>query len=929
MLFSHSNRHTSLSMDGTSNRCGCYYLGPANSPSFPPPRHYLPLLQSEAHSTILSTTSKTVLKQTFSNPSKSDDIKECTYTFPLYDGVSVVGFTCTVGERTLHGIVKEKVKAKEIFDAAVAKGETAGLLLQAPEASDVFSTKLGNIPAGEKVIVDITYIGELKHDDVDGIRFTIPTSIAPRYGAGPNTDKPLLSSFRPFSSQPADLGRITITVDVNLPEGLSIKSLQSPSHPIAVSIGTLSVAAQAEPAMNKGSATLSLGSSALEKDFVLIVHSRGTGIPKALLETHPTISNHRALMTTLVPRFSLPPSQSEIVFVADRSGSMVNNIPMLVSAMKVFLKSIPTGIKFNICSFGSSYAFLWHKSKSYTSENLREAMDYVSTFDANYGGTETFNAIKATVDNRLGDLPLEIILLTDGDIWNQEPLFAYVNEQVEKTQGNIRVFPLGIGIGVSHSLIGGLARAGNGFAQAVQHGERLDNSVVRMLRGALSPHITDYTLEVKYEQDDDDFEVIEKVTDCMKMLRADSDSSSKMLLDASEPVGSGMKIRLSDRDLMQSKPPVEKPDDKPKEKPQAVISLFDPSVNPEVETVDALDEQANLPTLRHPKILQAPHKIPSLVPFSRTTVYLLMGPETIQRNPTSVVLRATCPHGPLELEIPVEALSERDQTIHQLAARKASQDLEESRGWLYDGEVTDGVRIKDKYPGKLDALIQREAVRLGETFQVANRWCSFVAVSANDNEIKAATPMLPEEDVIIQNAEGGCEELKQGIMHAHRTSRALGGMLSARRASQASPPPYTAGSPSISSFGAPAPAPAKARLGGSQSGGLFRMAKKSAPPSSQPTRGGAVYSQFAADSFGSPPASGSSIFGSSTNSGVFTQQSRPSPTANYDVGFTNTQASMKVINDESGDIQAKKDGRGGVTGIFASQRHKLLEKGEK
>jgi len=35
--------------------------------------------------------------------------------------------------------------------------------VQAPQASDVWSTKLGNIAAGQSIIVEITYIGELKH----------------------------------------------------------------------------------------------------------------------------------------------------------------------------------------------------------------------------------------------------------------------------------------------------------------------------------------------------------------------------------------------------------------------------------------------------------------------------------------------------------------------------------------------------------------------------------------------------------------------------------------------------------------------------------------------------------------------------------------------------------------------------------------------
>src|SRR4051812_29428261 len=176
-----------------SSFCGCWYLPapPKQSQYYQYiPKRYLPLLESEAHSTILSTTSRTVLKQTFKNPSSTDAIKECTYAFPLYDGVSVVSFTCRVGKKVLRGLVKEKAKAREIYDEAVAKGETAGLLQQAPEAADMFSTKLGNISAGESVVVEITYIGELKHHETEGIRFTIPTKIAPRYGSGPDYGTP-------------------------------------------------------------------------------------------------------------------------------------------------------------------------------------------------------------------------------------------------------------------------------------------------------------------------------------------------------------------------------------------------------------------------------------------------------------------------------------------------------------------------------------------------------------------------------------------------------------------------------------------------------------------------------------------------------------------------------------------------------------------
>ena len=676
--------------------CGCYHLVATPQYYSNPTKHYLPLVNSESHTTILSTTSRTTLKQNFTNPLVSA-IKECIYTFPLYDGVSVVSFTCQVGTRILRGLVKEKNQAKKIYNEAVAKGESAGLLTQLPEASDVFSTKLGNVPAGETVVVEITYVGELKHDtETNGIRFTIPTKIAPRYG----------NIVTPFPGTPAKQTEgIKVTVDAIMAEGSLIQGIQSPSHPIAVTMGTTSHDALADPTMSRASATLSLGSSNLDHDFILIVLAKDTATPKAFLETHPTIPHHRALMATLVPKFSLPPGRPEIVFVVDRSGSMQGKMSLLASAMKVFVKSLPVGVKFNICSFGTNHSFLWKKSQSYSEDSLVQALSFIDHIRADMGGTETFNAIKATIEARYGDIPLEVMLLTDGDIWQQENLFKYLNKEVEKSKGDIRVFPLGIGTGVSSALIEGVARASNGFAQIVQEGEKLDNRVVRMLKGALSPHVSDYTLEVQYgpddSTDDNEYELVDKVTDGMRVL----------LSRAEEPG-----------------------------KEKAPISLFDTSVDPDKEEkigVESTEQSRynHLPPIPPPALLQAPQKIPPLFPFTRTTVYLLMSPSTIQKNPIALVLRGTSPQGPLQLSIPIEVLPSPAETIHQLAARKAVQDLEEGRGWLYEARDDKNTLLKQRFPSKFEDMREREAVRLGVQFQVANRWCSFVAVAANDKDV--------------------------------------------------------------------------------------------------------------------------------------------------------------------------------------------------
>ncbi|KAI9643283.1 hypothetical protein NHQ30_007900 [Ciborinia camelliae] len=662
--------------------CGCVTTG----------NQRLPLHEAEVYTTIISRTFKTVLKQTFVNSVTSEDGQQYLYRFPTYDGTSVVGFKCKVGSKFLHGFVKEKKQAEAILDAALAKGDTAGILTQIPRVSNAFLMRIGNVPTGVRVLVEITYIGELEQY-VDGILFTIPTWIAPSYGlnspakhpsAAESVTSPIIDHITPT---------IEITVDIILPEGQIIKGIESPSHMIAVSIGTISTATQEAPTMNRASTTLSHVTAGLEKEFILAIQSNDTGTPYALLENHPTIPNHRALIVSLVSQFSPPDSlssPSEIVFVADHShrirddipSRFRHDIPMLNSALKVFLKSLPTNVKFNICSFGTKNDFLWPQSKDYNSETLQEAMQYIAIFDASYGGKKRFKAIQATIERRLSEMPLEIILLTDGSSRYDAGLFDYVSEQVEKAQGNIRIFCLAIGNASLPAMNEKISRPGNGISQCVQSGERLEASVVHLLRGALSPHVWDTILEVKYDEDDD-FELVDKVTDKMEILLSEHEESN-----TSSPVlGSNNK----DMDASQA---------------------------------------------YYPQIIQAPHGIPGLFANTRTTVYLLMCPRTIHRNPTSITLRNSSSDRSPILDIPIQVLTEKNTTIHQLAARKATQDLEGSGGWMYN-QTTSETRI----------LTEKETVRLGETFQITNKWCSFVAVLSSDKEIlnkKTFPPNLPD-----------------------------------------------------------------------------------------------------------------------------------------------------------------------------------------
>ncbi|KAK6531978.1 hypothetical protein TWF694_003141 [Orbilia ellipsospora] len=684
--------------------CGVYYIPVGLREPQP-----LPLLNLETEITLYPTYSRTVLRQHFKNISTKDAISEAKYVFPLHNTQTITSFTCHVGEdKTLNGIVQSKPKAKATYDAAIARGETAGLLSWA--ASDVWETKLGNIPTGASVEVVLTCVAQLQHDsEKDAIRFNLPTYVASRYGAPPAniTDTTLAYSIRPCGRHGyytilrgtnwVDIEggmKIKVFVDMDAP----IKMVEAPAHATNLRMGTHSTSDSSnedfEP--NKAVLTLSSDTTGLDKDFVVLVKTARSGHPSAVIQKHPT-KDVASLMLTLVPKFNLPVAKPEVVFIVDRSGSMSGNETQLRKALAVFLQSLPVGCKFNICSFGSSHRFLWSKSKTYTEETLKEAQDHVSRFEADMGGTEMYPPVKDAIERRYKDINLELLLLTDGDIWQRDQLMDYVREQCKAK--TVRMFTLGIGNGISHALIDGLASVGGGYSQVVQLEEKLDSKVVRMLRAALGQHVSDYSLEfpeAPKTADDDDFEMVE----------------------GGEP---SKKVVVSGK----------KDEEPPKETKK--ISLFDTSADldppPEYESKDTDEARwSHLPPLpKLPTKLQSPLVIPPLFPFSRTNAYVVFDPAPKTLPRIAKLHAKTISGDDLELEIPVLVVQDGPD-VSQLAARSFLQELEDGKGYLHDGLLASEGIVKDKQESKWDEIIEREGVRWGEGFGVASKWTSFVAV---------------------------------------------------------------------------------------------------------------------------------------------------------------------------------------------------------
>lgn len=106
------------------------------------------------------------------------------------------------------------------------------------------------------------------------------------------------------------------------------------------------------------------------------------------------------------------------------------------------------------------------------------------------GGTELLPALENAVIRRsTTGHSTQIIVLTDGQVWNANKTINFVQHTRSELGDGFRLFVLGIGDTVSHRLIEGVSGAGGGFGEVVSIAtpDKWQNRVIRMLKGALMP----------------------------------------------------------------------------------------------------------------------------------------------------------------------------------------------------------------------------------------------------------------------------------------------------------------------------------------------------------------------------------------------------------------------------------------------------------
>ena len=136
----------------------------------------LPMVKADVDIKVTGPIARTVLTQTFKNP--GDDWIEAIYAFPLPEKAAVDHLDLVVGERVIQGQIKEKQKAKKIYNQAMQQGKKAALVEQ--HRPNLFTTSVANIPPNGKIEIKLQYQQQLNWRD-NGFSLRYPMAITPRY----------------------------------------------------------------------------------------------------------------------------------------------------------------------------------------------------------------------------------------------------------------------------------------------------------------------------------------------------------------------------------------------------------------------------------------------------------------------------------------------------------------------------------------------------------------------------------------------------------------------------------------------------------------------------------------------------------------------------------------------------------------------------
>ena len=448
------------------------------------------LLNTDVNITVNGLVARVSVMQEFENDGQ--EWVEGVYVFPLPGKAAVDHMRLYVGDRFIEGEIREKEQARKEYEQAKSEGKKTSLVEQ--QRANMFTTSVANIAPGEKVIVEIEYLEDLRYDEgMFSLRF--PMTLTPRYipgqalpdrqGNGWSPDTTLVedgSLLTPPMVSSSRGHRISLQATVNA--GMPLEIIASRYRPVNVS-------------ESHGQYLISLagGQVPMDHDFELLWRPVPAAKPRAMAFAETINGEPHYLLMVVPPESDLVPAAQmprEMIFIVDTSGSMHGvSIAQAKQALQRAISGLRTGDLFNVIEFNSHTRRLFADSVAANSVNTEAAKNFVRGLRAN-GGTEMYPALDLALRTPPSEAYLrQVIFITDGSVGNEEGLFKLIDE---KLQG-ARLFTVGIGSAPNSWFMRKAAEAGRGTFTIISALHEVGEKMDRLFRKLENPQVTDIDVQ--------------------------------------------------------------------------------------------------------------------------------------------------------------------------------------------------------------------------------------------------------------------------------------------------------------------------------------------------------------------------------------------------------------------------------------------------
>jgi Ca-activated chloride channel family protein len=449
----------------------------------------LPLIHTDAKMDVRGLVASATVMQQYAN--SSDAPIEAVYIFPLPHDAAVYDLEIRIGNRVIRSVIHEREQAKRVYEAAKAEGKRAALLEQ--ERPNIFTASVANIMPNDQISVRVRYVQPLKWED-GRVRLVFPMVVGPRYIPGTQAIDHAGSGWAADTNAVPDASRITplvrnpenrpghdISVSVDLDTGFEAAAVESVSHEVNVR--------RFED--GRQHAELVGGTTLPNKDFVLEIRQAESTQPKtALFLSSGGDSGETHFLLTAFPP-TLQPSQRmpvEMLYMIDVSGSMQGtSIEQARAALLQALDRLRPNDRFGILQFNNGYREFAQWPMAASAQNVASAREYVRRLQAG-GGTEMLPALRHLMAKpEIPGYLRHIILLTDGDLGNEEEIFAAMRRDL----GGARLYAVAVGSAPNLFLAAKMAQFGRGTSTHVADSNEIEEQMTQLFEKIESPVLTD------------------------------------------------------------------------------------------------------------------------------------------------------------------------------------------------------------------------------------------------------------------------------------------------------------------------------------------------------------------------------------------------------------------------------------------------------